>query len=277
MLRERYTILPPKQRQVADVILSNPMASSYSTVQELAVAAGVTKATVVRLCQSLGFPGYADLRRLLRGPGSLEHLWPLDLLKGAERIVGDDAGRSSIGQDARSLQHLLSPEFQDSLKGAAAAIARARKVLVVSSGSHAATGLVLAHNMRFIGRPAELENRGGSYLGQALSVLTTDDLVISVTFWHVQPEIVAALQWCREAGIPTLAITDSHLSRTARAADQSLAVPTESSSFFRSQTAAVAAINALLSELAVVDRERTMAAIARGQAIWQHLDIFAKE
>lgn len=274
MLRKRHTDLPPKQRQVADVILSNPMASSYSTVQELAVAANVTKATVVRLCQSLGFPGYAELRRLLRGPGSLEHLWPLDLLKSAEDTIGDDAGRASIRQDARSLQHLLGPEFQGALTEAVTAIARARKVLVVSAGSHAATGLVLAHNMTFIGRPAQLENRGGSYLGQALSVLTTDDLVISVTFWHVQPEIVAALEWCKEQGIATLAITDSSVSRTAMAADRSLAVPTESSSFFRSQTAAIAAVNALLSELAVVDRARTVTAMNRAQSVWQRLDIF---
>jgi DNA-binding MurR/RpiR family transcriptional regulator len=274
LLRQHYDTLPLKQRQVAEVILSSPMASSYSTVQDLAMAAGVTKATVVRLCQSLGFPGYAELRTRLRGPRSLEQLWPLDLLKSAGSVTADGVALSSIQQDAGNLQHLFTQEFQDSLAAAVSVMARARRILVISTGSHAATGLVLTHNLTFIGRPAELENRGGSYLGQALSVLTPDDLVISLVFWHVQPEIIGALQWCKEHGVPTLAITDSPVSRTAVVADQSLAVPTESSSFFRSQTAAMAAANALLSELAAVDKEHTVAAIARAQSVWDQLGIY---
>jgi RpiR family carbohydrate utilization transcriptional regulator len=269
--------LPPKQQQVADVILTSPMASSYSTVQELAVAAGVTKATVVRLCQSLGFPGYAELRTRLRGPRTFEQLWPLDLLKSAETATGDSPARSSIRQDATNLQHLLTDEFQASLAAAVASMARARKLLVIATGSHAATGLMLTHNLNFIGRPAQLENRGGSYLGQALSILAPEDMVISVVYWHTQPEILSAFAWCREHEIRTLAFTDSPASRTALAADQYLAVPTESSSFFRSQTAAMAAANALLSELAAVDKERSVTAIARAQSAWDRLGIYGSK
>lgn len=277
MLREHYPTLSPKQRQVADVILTSPMASSYSTVQELAMAAGVTKATVVRLCQTLGFPGYADLRTHLRGPRTLERLWPLDLLNNAAGTAGDGAVRSSLRQDASNMRALLTDQFQEALAAAAVTIARARKVLVISTGSHAATGLVLTHNLNFIGRPAELENRGGSYLGQAISILTPDDLLISVAFWHIQPEILGAIDWCRQHSIRTLALTDSPASRTAQAADQHLAVPTESSSFFRSQTAAMAAANALLSELAAMDKERTVTSIARAQSAWDRLGIYGSK
>jgi len=274
LLRDHYDKLPAKQRQVADVILSSPRASSYSTVAELAVAAGVTNATVVRLCQSLGFTGYSQLRGRLRGPRTLEHLWPLDLLGRAESLAGEGLARASLRQDVTNLEQLFAPEFEAALTTVVAAIAAARRVLVISAGSHAATGLVLTHNLNFMGRPAELENRGGSYLGQALSVLTPADLVVTVVFWHVQREVHDAVQWCREQGIPTLAITDSPLSPPARVATHVLVVPAEGASFFRSQTAAVAAINALLAQLTTVDRDHTLAAMGRAQSIWGRLGIY---
>jgi DNA-binding MurR/RpiR family transcriptional regulator len=274
LLRERYNDLPPKQRQVADVILSKPTASSYSTVADLAAAARVTKATVVRLCQSIGFHGYAELRSTLRGNKSFTHLWPSDLLQQSESAVGSNPAFASLRQDSSNLQDLLTTEFQESLTRVVAAMAKARRVLVISAGSHAGTGLMLTHNLNFIGRPAVLENRSGTYLGQALSVLTPEDLVVSLVLWHVPPEIPKALEWSREKSIPTIAITDSPVSPTALIADLHLLIPTESASFFRSQTAAMAAVNALLTELASVDRERTITAIARAQETWDKLMIY---
>lgn len=274
MLRAKHSDLPPKQRQIADAILSSPTAASYATVEDLAMAAGVTKATVVRFCQSLGFSGYTQLRAALRDTLHLEEYWPLDLMRKTLTEKADAATQASLRQDLRSLQSLFTPDFQRALDRAVEIVAAARRILILSTGSHAATGLLLAHNLSFIGRPAHLENRGGSYLGQAISVLTPEDLVIGVVFWHVQPEVPLALQWCREQAIPTFAITDNPLSPLANQADNCLVVPAEGVAFFRSQVAAMAAANALLTQVAAVDQERTVAAITRSQSAWGRLGIF---
>lgn len=264
-----------KQRRIADVILSSPTAASYSTTEELAKAAGVTKATVVRFCQNLGFSGYTQLRTHLRDTLHLEEsYWPLELMRKTMPESDDTIVQASLRQDLRSLQNLFTPQFEESLARAVETIAAARRILVISTGSHAATGLLLAHNLTFIGRPTLLENRGGSYLGQALSTMTPADLVISVVFWYVQPEVPLALQWCREHGVPTFAITDNPLSSPAKQADDCLVVPAEGVAFFRSQVAAMAAANALLTRVAAVDHDRTVAAITRSQSTWNKLQIF---
>jgi RpiR family transcriptional regulator, carbohydrate utilization regulator len=47
---------------VADVTLARPELAIYASVNEVAAAAGVSEATVMRLCRLLGFRGFQDFK-----------------------------------------------------------------------------------------------------------------------------------------------------------------------------------------------------------------------
>ena len=61
-IKNKYNILTPKEKKVADFILKNPEEVSEMTISELSEKAGVVKSLIVRCCKSLGFSGFARLK-----------------------------------------------------------------------------------------------------------------------------------------------------------------------------------------------------------------------
>jgi DNA-binding MurR/RpiR family transcriptional regulator len=64
-IKNRYDSLTGTEKKVADYILKNHGKVSSMSVAEFSEDAGVTQASVVRCCKSLGFQGYADLKMAL--------------------------------------------------------------------------------------------------------------------------------------------------------------------------------------------------------------------
>ncbi|MES8623059.1 hypothetical protein U6J51_08995, partial [Cutibacterium acnes] len=56
------TTMRPAEAQVAAVILAKPDWTLAASTSQLAEAAGVSPATVVRFCRALGMSGYRELR-----------------------------------------------------------------------------------------------------------------------------------------------------------------------------------------------------------------------
>src|SRR5512137_2135901 len=66
LVQTAYPDLPENQRKVADVLLQRIREVPFLSVIELEELSGTSKATVVRLAQSLGFSGYLELRERVR-------------------------------------------------------------------------------------------------------------------------------------------------------------------------------------------------------------------
>lgn len=61
-MRAAYPSLPPSERKVVDFILTNFTEVIRMTLAELAQHSGVSDATVVRLCRSLGYNNFLELK-----------------------------------------------------------------------------------------------------------------------------------------------------------------------------------------------------------------------
>src|SRR5215510_3465845 len=64
-IRALLPSLQPSMRQVGEQVLADTTATATLTVTELAVASGVSEATVIRFCKAIGFAGYPQLRLAL--------------------------------------------------------------------------------------------------------------------------------------------------------------------------------------------------------------------
>ena len=70
-IRVHSTSLTAAERRVAEAILRSPQSVGFGTVADLADAAKVGAASVVRLASKLGFDGYSDLQASPRYPGGI--------------------------------------------------------------------------------------------------------------------------------------------------------------------------------------------------------------
>ena len=62
-IRRNGDSLTAAERRVAEAVLAAPQAVGFGTVADLARAADVGAASVVRLAAKLGFAGYTDLQQ----------------------------------------------------------------------------------------------------------------------------------------------------------------------------------------------------------------------
>lgn len=76
-MRAAYPALPPSERKVVDYILNHAQDMIRETLAEVALHSGVSDATVVRLCRSLGYNNFMELKlslsRSLDNPSGLIH------------------------------------------------------------------------------------------------------------------------------------------------------------------------------------------------------------
>src|SRR3954470_8198550 len=157
-IRALLPSLQPSMRHVAEQVLADTRATASLTVTELAVASGVSEATVIRFCKAIGLAGYPQLRLALaaengraqgadRGDRDLESdIGPGDnLAKVVEKIAFADA--RAVEETGAQLDIVM-------LERVVEALVRAQRVDLYGVGASAFVALDFQHKLHRVGRVA---------------------------------------------------------------------------------------------------------------------------
>lgn len=204
-IRAGIQSLHPSEQRVAEVFVQHPEWTIEASTQEVADAAGTSRATVVRTAQRLGFTGYPQLRVLLaRDVGSAQPPRP-------KRHSDDAAGliRGYVADLGDSVDMMLASLGDDDLCAAVDLLHDARTVLVVGTGLSEPIALEAAMRLNAIGisadAPVDRVLRGTRARG-----LGAQDICLALsgsgsTRDTLQPARAAAV-----AGAAVVALTASH-------------------------------------------------------------------
>ncbi|MDT5149037.1 MAG: hypothetical protein QOI01_770 [Mycobacterium sp.] len=272
-IRDRMPFLTPKRRVLAQIMLTDPAALMLRTVESLAQEAGVDGATVVRLCNELDYDGFAGLKCQLRDDYTR-------FRTAAEKIsrtlaagqAEEDIVPGVFSRDSANIA--LAAEWNSAAKIAelAETITAARRTVIVASGLSAHAASLAAHLLRLAGVDAIAPN---TEIETAIHIadLGTHDLVIGISFWRYIASSERLLIRAAAADIHTAAITDSSESGVARASQQVLRVPTDSTELSNSLTATVALINAIVTAVIHCNPERSLSALKRIDSVFSDTQI----
>lgn len=216
-IRARSPQLRNSELTVARFILENPREVVGLTVNELAAAVGLSRATVIRAAKRFGFSGYQQLRiglaqevgRSPLGPG--EHTGPYgDLLSTIGRSV----------EDLRSAGSLLDAATVDR---ATELIAHAGNVFVVGCGLSGPVADDLAMRLSALGIAV---SRTVDPLAQQIAAfsLPPGSVCVAVSGSGRNSATLAVVRAVREREVPVVLITTSEESPTSRSADLVLLV-----------------------------------------------------
>ncbi len=262
--------LGAKSSAVIATILSQPARASYGTVQDVASLSCVNVATVTRTAQTLGFQGWPRFQRELRAR-YLSHLSAAEVADQHADITSPSS--TSIRQDLDSLSVLSRQLDYSELDAVAAAISGARRTLVLGDGSYGALALAMAHNARLAGYDVEAVTSGGSDVANRMAQLEASDVVVVISFWRIYETAMIASKVAQEKGAKLFVITDAVTPTLQEAADGVIVVPAEGVSFFPSMTTGLAAVQAIVAQLAVIDPARTRKTVGAADAQWQRFAI----
>jgi DNA-binding MurR/RpiR family transcriptional regulator len=259
----------PAAARVLDVLSGEPRLASFASTAELAEHAGVNVATVVRAAQQLGFSGWPALRLEVRNR-YLASLSAGQLLTEHEAVTAPaaDAVRCDIG-NLESLARTLDAGQVGRIAGL---IARARRTLVLGSGTFAAPGLQLAHLSQTMGHDVRLQRQGGTVLVNELRQLARGDCFVVFNMWWLPRQIFDAARVASGRGAHVVVVTDRR--GFEEVATEVVLVPSEGVSLFPSLTAAMAVTHGVLAELARTDEQATRRAVAEAESLWRDFDLF---
>ena len=259
--------LTKKQKEVARFALDNDHFVAFASVAEVAQKVGVSTATVVRFCQTLGYEGYPHLQAAIRQtfPRFMTRVQRLE-----ERLTSpiseSDILARVFATDIGNIKHLMELVDPETFEAAVTEICRATGILVVGEGLSAPPALFFAHSLKVMGFPVQVVTAGGAALSLELSALRPSDLLVGMSFWRYTRETVEAMHWAKEIGIKRIAITDSEVSPLAQLADYAFVASTYGVAHSSSPIAFISLINALVAALSFRRPQQTLAALHKVDA-----------
>jgi len=249
-IRALLPSLQPSMRQVAERVLADTRATAALTVTELAVASGVSEATVIRFCKAIGFAGYPQLRLALaaengraQGADRADHDLESDI------APGDDLAKvvqKIAFADARAVEETGAQLDIVMLERVVEALVRAQRVDLYGVGASAFVALDFQHKLHRIGRVAFAWSDTHVALTSA-ALLRPGDVAIGISHTGTTTDTIDALTEARSHGATTVALTNFPRSPITRAAEHVLTTAARETTFRSGATAS------RLAQLTVVD------------------------
>ena len=264
-IRSHGRDLTAAERRVAEAILAAPQAVAFGTVADLAAAADVGAASVVRLATKLDFDGYSDLQACIQGDLAAQ------LRPAAERIhdASDGARTRHIVSELANVRATLESVDDHDLAALVARLADLDREVVVLSGE-ASAGVA----DQFAAKLHQL--RGG------VSVLRGSEVAVRRDLALIAPRATALVidlrryeQWVLDAhaalsagGIWSAGLTDSMLSPIATRAEVTFVLAAESVSPFDSHVGTLALLNLVVAEVATTLKMSATERLADIESSW---------
>lgn len=264
-IRSQFSGMTPQFQVGARYLLDFPNEVPVASMRKVAAQAGVQPATLVRLAQSLGYPGWDDLKSVfvqsLRQAPKAYADQARKLMSGKKS--GDALGRA-VATQTGNIKRLEQANAQR-LPIAVQLLSKARQVHVAGFRASFAPAFTFQYLYRLF-RPSVTALRADAgTLEMELRAIARGDVVVIIGFAPYSQEAMRVAQAARQAGSRILAICDSVVAPIALDADCVLVFSTETHSFFPSSAAAVALVEVLIEQLLAKAGKQAIDGIAKAE------------
>lgn len=276
-IQDNMDVFSKGQRKIADFILGSYDKAAFMTANRLGKQVGVSESTVVRFASELGYDGYPDMQRSLQKMirSRLTTVQRIEVTK--DRFGGQDLLSAVLQADMDKIRQTLEELDRESFDQAVDAIVSARKIYIIGVRSSASVALFLHFYFNLIFDHVTLVSANTvSEIFESLLRVGEGDVVIGVSYPRYSSRTVRAMNFARDRGATTVAITDSEASPLVPISTYSLMARSEMASFVDSLVAPLSLVNALLvavSQRRNEDVERTFQTL---EDIWEEYNVYEK-
>jgi len=253
LVRERFAEMSPQYQAGVAFLLDHPDDVAVLSMRKVAERATVQPATLVRLAQNLGFPGWNELRSVfVTRVRTRPEAWG----SRAESLVKAAPRNSLTSQMFRAQKHNLETteaQSEAAFIDAAKVLHKAAHVHVAGFRSCYPIAFQFLYGYRLFRSSVGLVSAEGGTLEMQLRSIGSKDALVVISFAPYSVEAVRAVDAAVQAGAKIIAITDSLVSPLALSAQQTLIFSLDSPSFFPSTVAGCAIAESLLAHLLALE------------------------
>lgn len=190
--------LTDKENEVGAYFLGNPGAA-YMSITDVVGASGLGYGTVIRFCRKLGCAGFQEFKVLLA-----QELRVPVLEDGAES--GDWVAQHAV-KIRSELAHTEKLLDRDTTRSVAATLDKAGRVLVAGIAGSASPAVGFDYRLSRIGVHSESICDGYNLTIRA-ACLSSDDVLLAVSFSGATKDLLAAAQVAKENGATVVSLTN---------------------------------------------------------------------
>ncbi len=238
-------------RKVADFILKDGNHACFLNARDLAEAASVSSASVVRFARKLGYDGYQSFKAELQ-----DGLWRQ--LSSSERVSktirsvsGDQILSQVMRKDVGLIENTLRINSEKDFQQAIARICGAGTIYFVGQKSSFALAYFIYYRLCRLGISCKLATVGGpGVLFSELASLKKNDILFVVGFQRITREVQACVKNAAARRVGVLLITSTSLNFVGDEADVVFLADRGSADLLQSVTAAFSLGHALVIAVA---------------------------
>ena len=243
-LRTVYRSLPDAEQQVARFIEQSPDEFIRRPIKLLAQRIGVSEATIIRCCRSIGFQGMRDLKLALAAELATPFQAIHENIEPADSVLA--VAQKVLRSDMQAISDTLQLLDADQLERAVTAILGAPRIECYGIGSSMPVALDAYYRFARIGLPATMVTDPHMQCVSA-SQLPRGAVAFAISHTGRTHETLEALRLARQSGVTCILLTSYAQTPLGRIADIELVTGARETVF---RTEAVAS---RIAHLSVID------------------------
>lgn len=271
----KYKTLTPSQRKVAEYFFHNLNQAIILNATQIAAQAKVSEATVIRFVNGLGYSGFSDFKRVVGQQILADYSTSTRLIESAKTLEGRRSLFIDILMgDIEKIRDLGSRINEEMFNKAVEKLCSARNLYILGLRSSYALAFYLAFDLRFFLNSVRLVELGVGDLPEQLRDIGPSDVLVVISFKRHTQETVRIAEKVKEKKPFIIAITNSELSPTAQISDMALIAETKIPAYFESYTAPMSLLNALITAIALREKDKAIPMLDRLEKEFEKFDTF---
>ena len=261
-------------KRIADFLLRNQVKVTALGIEDFAAQCQISTATISRFARDIGFSNYAGLRNEIAE--TVQAVFqPVEKLRNTieSRKNAPSPGSVSFQYAAANTEAASQGMSEEVMQQIVSRLSKARTVYIMGFGlsSHIA-GMLALHLQPFCAHVVEVVSYGGTEVAAGnLANINDKDVLIVISFPRYALDVIKLTHFARNHATCIVAITDSTASPIAQMGDYLLLAPSTHAVLPSSSTAALAVIEALVSNIMVSNKKNVEKAMLLTEALSEFL------
>ncbi|MDO4976372.1 MAG: MurR/RpiR family transcriptional regulator [Eubacteriales bacterium] len=262
------------QRRLAEYITQNYDIAAYLTASKLGKEAGVSESTVVRFAYQLDYDGYPELQKAIQVIVKTNSNSMQRMSLSSKRYQEKGVLKSILITDIERLKDTVHSGIdEEEFNKAVKLINESHRVYILGARSAAYLAGLLGYYFKMLfDKVIVVETSSTSETLEQICNIGKNDVLIGVTFPRYSKRTIRALQYARNHGADTIALTDNIHSPVAEFADCILIAKTDVMTIVDSMVGPLSIVNALVTALALLRKEEVEQHLMALEELWNEYD-----
>lgn len=274
-LEIKFETFTNTQKDLTNYLISNINNVAFFTADKIAEEVNSTPSSVIRFAKRIGYRGYPELQKDLQNLiiDKISVVEELETNKKFDSSKAETTIKLSLKKDLSNLNNLIKEINENSIKKFVNIIISSQKKYIIASRSALSLGHFFFFQLKKMISDVFLLSNFDDGIFDMLREIGPEDVILAISFPRFTKLTINFAQYAKKGGAKLISVTDKKTSPLYKISDVCLFCPYESSAFFNSNVAAMALLNAILSEMFNQKHNSTISNLKKEAAIRLKLDL----